>query len=189
MLELSVQQGEARLPKKPKRRRRGAPLREGLRMRELAALTGLSPRLITHYVAAGIIEAPEFHASDTRYQRVHLLRLLAVRPLKAQGLKLDQVRARLNGWGVPGLEDFLRTLPLSEAARQALGWAAQQTAAAALIAASPIAASPGAATPTQAEHWQRIVILPGLELMLRGDVSPIVQEVASRVIETFRALS
>ncbi|HEX2730156.1 MAG TPA: MerR family transcriptional regulator [Polyangiaceae bacterium] len=180
MAELNAVEWSARIAAtKTKSRRRRGPAREGWRIADLAQLTGLSPRLITHYVATHLVEAPEFHASDTRYQRVHLLRLLAVRPLKAQGLKIAALRARLNDWGAPGVEEFVRGLPLSDVVRRALGW----------VEAPKLSPQPDPAVAVIGERWQRVVILPGLELLLRDDARPIVREVAARVLEQFQALS
>ena len=55
-------------------------------MAELAALTGLRPRTIRYYVDHGVLERPEFRGTATRYQRTHLLRLLAIQRLRREGV-------------------------------------------------------------------------------------------------------
>jgi hypothetical protein len=57
------------------------------------------------------------------------------------------------------------------------------------VEAPKLSPQPDPAVAVIGERWQRVVILPGLELLLRDDARPIVREVAARVLEQFQALS
>lgn len=46
---------------------------------------------------------------------------------------------------------------------------------------------PAAALPADAEHWQRIVLLPGLKLHLRDPSGPLLASIASEIAERYSA--
>jgi DNA-binding transcriptional MerR regulator len=68
------------------RRKRTAPPTVGWLKSELAKLAHVAPTTIAKYVKAGLLPSAEFRGTATRYTRVHLLRLLAIRYLRAEGL-------------------------------------------------------------------------------------------------------
>ena len=80
-----------------KHRQRTPPPTIGWFKPELAAMVGISPGTITKYVVAGVLPRATFRGRATRYQREHLVRLLAIRELRARGVvALTRVKAALD---------------------------------------------------------------------------------------------
>lgn len=79
------------------RRNRKPPPTNGWFKPELAALLGISPGTITKYVVMGVLPKTVFRGRATRYQREHLLRVLAIRELRARGMVgLKRIKAHLD---------------------------------------------------------------------------------------------
>lgn len=66
-------------------------------IQELSDQTSLPRRTIHFYVQQELMPAPEGAGVGTRYAETHLLCLQIIPLLKLQGLKLDEIRARLKG--------------------------------------------------------------------------------------------
>lgn len=88
-------------------RKRLPPPTRGWLKPELAALVYTRPSTISRYIKQRLIPAPVFRGTATRYQRIHLLSLLAIRSLRANGVTyiadlkkwLDRMTAtELNAW-------------------------------------------------------------------------------------------
>lgn len=185
---------------RPKKRRRNAPS-TGWLIAELAQLAGVSVRTVRHYLTRQVLVSPEFFGVQTRYDRVHLLRLLAIPVLKARGLRrLTDVRRKLDELGQAGLVQLLQTQPLPAATRTALGLppdarspeAPLHSQAAARTAAPAVAtfqsqAAADATNSATTETWHRLQLMPGLELNLRSDASPFVREAAQQIRERYSA--
>src|SRR5689334_13899957 len=103
---------------------------------QVAKAAGITPRTVRNYAAAGVFDPPRFRGPATRYKRKHLERLRAIQALRKQGMRLETIKARFEA---------------DEAAR-----------AAAKLAAAEAAAAKAVALP--AEAWERVTLVPGLEL-------------------------
>lgn len=57
----------------------------------------VNPRLVRHYTTQGLLPAPRREGRDARYARVHLMALLALRRLMADGLSGKALEAALSG--------------------------------------------------------------------------------------------
>ena len=57
----------------------------------------VNPRLVRHYTTQGLLPAPRREGRDARYSRVHLMALLALRRLMADGLGGKALDAALGG--------------------------------------------------------------------------------------------
>jgi len=153
----------------------------GWLLAELAQLTELPITTVRHYVAHRLVHPGEFRGTLTRYPRRELLRLIAIRRLQAeQNLSLKEISRKMEELGDASLEEWLRAGPLSTAVATALG----------IESAPPpqvqLAPNPAAALPSASiEHWQRITLLPGLELMLRSDAKPAAVMAAQRICEEY----
>src|SRR5262249_8680963 len=95
--------------KKPKRRGyvRPSPAKPktGWTVSQLASLVGVSPLTLRLYLKSGVLPRPAFKGAATRYQRPHLLRLVAARRLMAaQKQTLAAVYARLQALSAAELE-------------------------------------------------------------------------------------
>lgn len=176
-----------------RRQRRSKGSRQGWLVGELARLAGVPVRTVHHYVARQLLLPPEFAGRQTRYDRLHLLRLVAVPLLKAQGhRRIRELRGILDGLGEPGLSALVRGSPLPSETREALGWEVPPPHVDGfkdLPAGTELAAfsSFDAAMGESFEPWQRLTLVPGLELMLRADATAFVKSVAEQIRERYSA--
>src|SRR5689334_8559867 len=70
----------------------------GLRIGELAALAGTTPRAVRHYHARGLVPEPERDAAGyRRYGAEHLVSLVRIRRLRSVGMPLEQIARSLGG--------------------------------------------------------------------------------------------
>jgi hypothetical protein len=90
------------MPRRKRPKRRGyvrpsrAKAKAGWTLHDLAAFSGTTVRTIRLYLQRGVLPRPRFMASATRYQRRHLVCLLAIRRLRAtENLTLAAIRTRL----------------------------------------------------------------------------------------------
>lgn len=154
------------------RRRVARPLpKGGWTLVELAALAEISPRTITEYLGKGLLTSPEFRGVATRYQREHLLRLMAIREAKLGGERsLKAIKLKLETMGSREIELWLgaRDLPNEAAAALELARPDPQAAAGSVAAPAPLT-----------QTWKTLELMPGLELSLRADSGPVVQKVAN----------
>ncbi|WP_104992444.1 MerR family transcriptional regulator [Deinococcus sp. NW-56] len=66
----------------------------------------VNPRLVRHYTTQGLLPAPRREGRDARYGRLHLVALLALRRLMADGLSGRALTAALGGQDEAGLEQL-----------------------------------------------------------------------------------
>lgn len=140
---------------------------------ELAREAEVAPRTVRYYVQRGLLPAPEFKGKDTSYGREHLVRLLAIKRLQAAHLPLDEIEARL------------ASAPLNEIERIASGSVTS-------VELPPPRDPPnrgrrgqvyfpGPIEMPRAERWERVELVPGLEIHLRSDASPEAQRIAREI--------
>jgi len=68
----------------------------------------MNPRLVRHYTTVGLLPAPTREGREARYGRVHLLGLLALRRLMADGLSGKALAGALTGRSEQDLADLAR---------------------------------------------------------------------------------
>src|SRR5262245_18184089 len=74
------------------------------------------PRTIRYYTTLGLLDRPgELRGRTALYGRRHLLQLVAIKRLQAQGLTLQQVQERLLGLTDGDLERTARLPPTADA--------------------------------------------------------------------------
>src|SRR5690242_12312198 len=73
---------------------------------ELAQQTGVTPRNIRFYTAAGLLPPP---AERGRYAATHVLRLRLIRRLTAEFVRLDRIKAQLEQLDDAEIEALLHT--------------------------------------------------------------------------------
>ena len=168
---------------------------------ELAQLTGLSPTTIRYYGQQQLIRPLELRGTLTRYGRHELLVLLGIVRLKTEGEStLAQKKRKLDAMGHEELERWLRSGPLPLAAAAALGFAASPAASTPATNPTDSTLSPETATVESAatttsltldlgratvERWERIALLPGLDLMLRSDAKESARLAAQRICDEY----
>ena len=128
-----------------------SPPAESYTIDQIAEATGLTPRTIRHWTARGVLEPPPFHAAATRYGRDHLARLRAIKELRAQGILLDEIRARLDA-----------PKPVT-----------------------PPAPARPAPPKYPAERWERIVLVPGVELHVNAAGGPMLRRMAEEIFAAY----
>ena len=74
---------------------------------ELSELSGVTRRNIHFYVQQGLLPPAEGAGLGARYSDAHLFRLKAIPLLRAQGMRLDQIRERLSNLNTAGVETLL----------------------------------------------------------------------------------
>jgi DNA-binding transcriptional MerR regulator len=154
---------------------------------ELARLTQTPRRRLRYYLEHRLIEPLERRGTATRYDRRAFLRVLGIVRLRAEGgANLSQIRRKLDGLGERGLEEWLRTQPLPPSAAAALGMTNELNGGAATAGAEGMAQL-NSRRPDEknAAMWQRVCLLPGLELMLAANASPVVIRAAQQICEEF----
>ncbi len=169
-----------------RKRRTRRPPGPGWTIAELEQLSGVTRRTIADYVRRGLLSAPEFRGTATRYQRHHLLRLLAVRLLRRDGVsRLARIFRQLQAMGDQQVESFVLSRPLPTATLRALGATQPST--------NPSGKPPATSTATEAapvaETWQRAVLMPGLELTWRREAGPLVERLAQRFTAQLKELA
>src|SRR5579863_7324577 len=73
---------------------------------EIAERADVTPRTVRYYVAEGLLPPPGGAGQQRVYSYEHLLRLQAIKRLKAEYLPLNEIRERLAGLTLAGLEDL-----------------------------------------------------------------------------------
>ncbi|APR85813.1 Transcriptional regulator, MerR family protein [Minicystis rosea] len=129
------------------------------RIDELAHLAGVSARTIRFYVERGLLPGPRRRGAGSPYTQEHLARLFAIERLRdGKKLRLDVVKRRL----------------------------AQLSAAEIAAMLPPSAPAQSAETSTSAplvpyQRWDYVELIPGLELRIRSDASPVLRRLAQEI--------
>ncbi len=153
----------------------------------------VNPRLVRHYTTQGWLDKPLKQGREARYTYRHLLQLLVLRRLLAEGYSTSSIGSLLGGQSDAALENILQggVQIKVEAANPALAFLAQirdrpapslpdrsalaqQRSLPAFQALPKTSASaPAAPLPSQVaqppQTWTRLDILDGLELHVRQD--------------------
>ncbi|PZV09759.1 MAG: MerR family transcriptional regulator [Leptolyngbya sp.] len=147
----------------------------------------VNPRLVRYYTTQGWLDKPLKQGREARYTYRHLLQLLVLRRLLAEGYSASSIGSLIGGQGDAALENILQGgVQLTvEAANPALAFltqirdrresspsehsrkrSANSTMQAPLAAPAPVPPAPSTSTP---QPWTRLEILDGLELHVRQD--------------------
>jgi DNA-binding transcriptional MerR regulator len=164
-----------------------------VRIGELAARAGTTVRTVRYYVAQGLLPGPVGAGPRSTYAYEHLVRLGAIRALKARYLPLAEIRRRLAAMSAADVE-ALAAAPEHDETGDGIGLPLVGGPASGLVEATgrPVAAHAGPtgfglpsarpalrrgqASSTPAPHvgsnvWQRVLLAAGVELsyQLSGD--------------------
>jgi len=149
----------------------------------------VNPRLVRHYTTQGLLDKPLKQGREARYRYRHLLQLLAVRRLLAEGYSASSISSLIGGQGNAVLEDLLQGgVQLTvEAANPALAFLSQirergesstqersatsrKRASGPMFQAPPTPSAPDLdSSAPSPETWTRLDLLDGLELHVRED--------------------
>ena len=176
-----------------RRPRTPAPV-PGWLVSELAALTETPPRTLRYYRELKLLTGLAFRGTSTRYQRVHLLRVLAIQRLKAERVPPAAIRQRLEGMSEDDLIAFVSERGVTRPVAEALELPAPANAALAYLEPdlthAPFRAVSGESPPPQGEAvaregWRDLRLLPGLELRVAGDASPLAHRLVREIYEHY----
>jgi DNA-binding transcriptional MerR regulator len=78
-----------------------------LTIAELAALVGVTPRTIRHYMAEGVLPLPSGSGKQQFYDHRHVVRLRLAKLLRDEGLPVSKVRHQLSRWAPKQMEEAL----------------------------------------------------------------------------------
>lgn len=132
----------------------------GYTIGQLAREAGVSARTIRAWYSEGLFVPPPFAGPSTRYEREHRLRILAIQKMRREGLRMAAIKPRLTKMSLAEVESFL----------------------------APPAAAPRPPPPEPtyvAERWERIVLVPGLEVHVNGAGGPILRRMAQEIVGYF----
>lgn len=148
---------------------------------EIEKLTRVTRRNLVNWVNRGLVASPEFRGAQTRWGRLHLARILAIKKMRGDYYGLDDIKNRLDKLTTDEIERFAGLAPADAPAATPA-----KAAAPASQAPRPIdAASFGKIVPSYPhERWERIELLPGMELHVRDE--PLLRRVAQLVFDQFR---
>ena len=165
-----------------------------MRIGELAARAGTTVRTVRYYVAQGLLPGPVGAGPRSAYALEHLVRLGAIRALKARYLPLAEIRRRLARMSTAALEALAATPEETEATDAvgvplAAGPLSPSVESTGRRATAPRAGWAGFGLPSARRElerggasstpvpqlgsnvWQRVLLAPGVELsfQLSGD--------------------
>jgi DNA-binding transcriptional MerR regulator len=149
----------------------------------------VNPRLIRSYTTQGVVDRPRRQGREARYTYRHLLQLLLVRRLLAEGYGTAAIQPITSAKATPDLEALLEgglqlTVETANPALAFLQSVQARTARPTATASSPSAPLDKPAAQSRARQasapdatgaisrWQRLEVLPGLEVQVREDFVP-----------------
>lgn len=139
-------------------------------LRDLAKAVGRKERTVRYYRQLGLLRQPGQIGPGAHYEEDDRLRLLLIGQLQAQGRSLTDITehfANLDELGIRG--EALAHGSALDYVRSVLGKGPTLSEPLASTVATPSMSSPPTAEPSR---WERIEIVPGIELHVRQPVSP-----------------
>lgn len=132
----------------------------------------LSPRLIRHYTSQGSLGEPLKEGREARYTYRHLLQLLALRRLQAEGHSTGVVSPLTSAMSEPELENLVTgqaQVGLAQAPNSAVDFLQSlRTSTPSSAASQPLLAS----LAPKETRWTHFKLAPGLVLRIRDDYLP-----------------
>ena len=134
---------------------------------ELEASLGLTRKAVHRWVAKGLVPAPTPRGPRTTYDEEQVRRLRVIQVLRRRQMGLDAIKKWLLTATRDQLDALLAPAPPAAGATPALG-------------------DPSLA---RSETWERAVLVPGLELHLRLEASPVARRLAREIFERYSVLA
>ena len=140
---------------------------------ELARETSVSARTIRYYVQRGLLPPPDFKGSQTTYGAIHRALLGAIKTLQARHWPLEQIAVEVQGKSVDALDHLAKGGNSTQGVSKKIGGSPYRHA--------PIETVPFVEAPARGDTWQRIELVPGVELHVKTDASPIARRLAREI--------
>lgn len=141
-------------------------------LQELAKAAGKKERTVRYYQQLGLLRQPGQIGPGAHYEEDDRLRLLLIGQLQAQGRSLNEISehfANLDEHAIRG--EALRHGSALDYVRSVLGEVTphlEET----LPGPSVHSSAPSAPAPADSSRWERIEVVPGIELHVRHPISP-----------------
>ena len=133
---------------------------------ELETEIGVPRRVVHSWVARGLLPPPQRRGPRTRYDEATVLRIRAIAALRARRMGLEAIRRWLLTATRDQIEALVRPPPAEPPAAPAL---------------EPIASS--------TDRFERVRLVPGLELHVELGAGPLVRRLAREIVERYSAPS
>ncbi|ACO47758.1 MerR family transcriptional regulator [Deinococcus deserti] len=132
----------------------------------------VNARLVRHYTTERLLDEPLRVGREARYTRRHLLQLLALRKLMAEGFGAAALQGTLQTRSDPELEALLtgETQLEVQTSNPALEYLQALKRPSPAPATRPVLASSPSVLPPSPERFTRLILAPGLEVHVRHDV-------------------
>lgn len=127
---------------------------------EVAAEVGVGERTLHYWMSCGLLQPPPFRGWATVYGRDYVARAKAIKALRDEGLSTAQIGEELAARDRAAKARALAAAAATTAAREA----APALAAPAHSVSEGATRPPPPLAPYPSEPWERIVLVPGLEL-------------------------
>lgn len=136
----------------------------GLKLEELARRSGVTPRTIRYYIQRGLLPAPAFRGADTAYGEEHLDAIRAIKKLQEAYWPLDAIAEALAAQSPEAIARVARGEELP------------------VVAHAPrTARAPAVSARAERTRVERIVLAPGLEILV-DDAAPDARALAERIV-------
>ena len=135
----------------------------GLTISEVEARFGLTRRVIHSWIAGGLIGPPSRHGPRSLYNEAQVLRIEVIQKLRTQRMGLRAIKR----WLLSATRDQVEAIVRPPAP---------------VAPVAPVATTLG----PRGDRWERVALLPGLELHVRADAGPLVMRLASEIAERYR---
>ncbi len=160
-------------------------------LRELVSAADTTVRTARYYLERRVLPHAVLHGVHTAYTEDHLIQLKAIRRLRTvERLQLDAIRKRLAAASAEELRALaevpevarggVSTVPIPPAESPAPAMAAN-----AESSVDASRASMGEPAGSSGQVWERIELLPGLELHLKKEAGALVQRLAREIREQY----
>lgn len=169
-------------------------------LRELAAQAGVTPRTIHFYIQQGLLPPAGSLGPQARYGAGHLARIRLIKRLQKQHLPLAEISGRIRSLSDGQVErlllesepdasparsgsalDYVRTLLSRAPAMQD-----DARAVASMLSGAP--ASPPPPVAEERSQWERIALVPEIELHVRRPLSRARNRQLDRLLESARQI-
>ncbi len=168
----------------------------------LIEASGLPDRTIRNYIKRGLVPPPEGYGLAATYGEEHMVRVVAIGRMRAEGAAIDAITERIAGWTTARFKRFVtQTNPPAEAPASPPAAPPSPGVPSPLpeLEAPPVEGEPvsprgpamrrptpiGALALPEGPSFRVIALLPGLGLMVDTRASPIVQRIAAEICDRY----
>lgn len=169
-------------------------------LRELAVEAGVTPRTIHFYIQQGVLPSAGSLGSGARYSAGHLARLRLIKRLQKEHLPLGEIAGRIRALSDPEVEGLLgeaQRAPAAARSGSALDYisnvlrrspASQEGGIGVRTRSARYAVTPPPPLAGDRSQWERVVLVPEIELHVRRPLSRARSRQLERLIENARQI-